>query len=139
MGWFEEPLPADDVAGHERLAASTTVPADEGGLLQQLTKRLVESALKGEVTELVEAADEKQSNKTIAPQRAGLACSDELGGLPNQATSPGVLASLICSRRAAAKLRSMVAAGSANGAGQSVEDQIHAAVARVQPWVEGTE
>jgi L-alanine-DL-glutamate epimerase-like enolase superfamily enzyme len=26
IGWFEEPLPADDVAGHERLARATTVP-----------------------------------------------------------------------------------------------------------------
>ena len=28
--WFEEPLPADDVAGHERLARSTTVPIAVG-------------------------------------------------------------------------------------------------------------
>ncbi|CAM5630537.1 MULTISPECIES: mandelate racemase/muconate lactonizing enzyme family protein [Streptomyces] len=30
VGWFEEPLPADDVAGHARLAASTTVPVAVG-------------------------------------------------------------------------------------------------------------
>lgn len=30
VGWFEEPLPAGDVAGHERLAAATTVPVAVG-------------------------------------------------------------------------------------------------------------
>ncbi|MFB7497196.1 mandelate racemase/muconate lactonizing enzyme family protein [Streptomyces sp. NPDC056161] len=30
VSWFEEPLPADDVAGHERLAASTAVPVAVG-------------------------------------------------------------------------------------------------------------
>jgi L-alanine-DL-glutamate epimerase-like enolase superfamily enzyme len=28
--WFEEPLPADDIAGHQRLAASTAVPVAVG-------------------------------------------------------------------------------------------------------------
>ncbi len=28
--WFEEPLPADDVAGHERLAATTSIPVAVG-------------------------------------------------------------------------------------------------------------
>ena len=30
LGWFEEPLPADDLAGHERLAATTTLPIAVG-------------------------------------------------------------------------------------------------------------
>ncbi|WP_281155367.1 MFS transporter [Streptomyces sp. HYC2] len=30
VGWFEEPLPAGDAAGHERLAAATTVPVAVG-------------------------------------------------------------------------------------------------------------
>ncbi|WP_028933354.1 mandelate racemase/muconate lactonizing enzyme family protein [Pseudonocardia spinosispora] len=30
VAWFEEPLPADDVAGHERLAASTRIPVAVG-------------------------------------------------------------------------------------------------------------
>ncbi|MFD4941365.1 mandelate racemase/muconate lactonizing enzyme family protein [Streptomyces sp. NPDC058239] len=30
IAWFEEPLPAEDVAGHERLARSTTVPVAVG-------------------------------------------------------------------------------------------------------------
>ena len=30
LGWFEEPLPADDVAGHVRLAASTHLPIAVG-------------------------------------------------------------------------------------------------------------
>lgn len=30
LAWFEEPLPAEDVAGHERLAAATTIPIAVG-------------------------------------------------------------------------------------------------------------
>lgn len=30
IGWFEEPLPADDLAGHERLAQSTSIPIAVG-------------------------------------------------------------------------------------------------------------
>jgi L-alanine-DL-glutamate epimerase-like enolase superfamily enzyme len=30
LAWFEEPVPADDVAGHARLAASTTIPVAVG-------------------------------------------------------------------------------------------------------------
>lgn len=30
LGWFEEPLPAEDVAGHERLARSTSIPIAVG-------------------------------------------------------------------------------------------------------------
>ncbi|MDN4614049.1 mandelate racemase/muconate lactonizing enzyme family protein [Leifsonia sp. F6_8S_P_1B] len=30
IGWFEEPLPAEDVAGHRRLAASTSIPVAVG-------------------------------------------------------------------------------------------------------------
>lgn len=30
LGWLEEPLPADDVAGHERLARSTSIPIAVG-------------------------------------------------------------------------------------------------------------
>ncbi|MBP2472013.1 L-alanine-DL-glutamate epimerase-like enolase superfamily enzyme [Crossiella equi] len=30
LGWLEEPLPADDVAGHQRLAAATSIPVAVG-------------------------------------------------------------------------------------------------------------
>jgi L-alanine-DL-glutamate epimerase-like enolase superfamily enzyme len=30
IGWFEEPLPADDLSGHGRLSASTTIPIAVG-------------------------------------------------------------------------------------------------------------
>ncbi|WP_255950236.1 mandelate racemase/muconate lactonizing enzyme family protein [Streptomyces odontomachi] len=36
VGWFEEPLPADDVAGHERLAASTAIPVAVGESMYSL-------------------------------------------------------------------------------------------------------
>jgi L-alanine-DL-glutamate epimerase-like enolase superfamily enzyme len=36
IGWFEEPLPADDVDGHVRLAASTTIPIAVGESLYSL-------------------------------------------------------------------------------------------------------
>lgn len=36
LGWFEEPLPADDVAGHARLAASTTLPIAVGESLYSI-------------------------------------------------------------------------------------------------------
>jgi len=34
--WFEEPLPADDITGHQRLAASTTIPIAVGESLYSL-------------------------------------------------------------------------------------------------------
>lgn len=36
VAWFEEPLPADDVAGHERLAASTAIPVAVGESIYSL-------------------------------------------------------------------------------------------------------
>jgi L-alanine-DL-glutamate epimerase-like enolase superfamily enzyme len=36
LGWFEEPLPADDVSGHARLAASTTIPVAVGESLYSI-------------------------------------------------------------------------------------------------------
>ena len=36
LGWFEEPLPADDVAGHVRLAASTHLPIAVGESLYSI-------------------------------------------------------------------------------------------------------
>ncbi|MEU2250436.1 mandelate racemase/muconate lactonizing enzyme family protein [Streptomyces sp. NPDC019224] len=36
IGWLEEPLPADDVAGHERLAASTSIPVAVGESMYSL-------------------------------------------------------------------------------------------------------
>jgi L-alanine-DL-glutamate epimerase-like enolase superfamily enzyme len=36
LGWFEEPLPADDVSGHVRLAASTSIPIAVGESLYSL-------------------------------------------------------------------------------------------------------
>lgn len=36
LGWFEEPLPADDVAGHRRLAASTSIPIAVGESLYSI-------------------------------------------------------------------------------------------------------
>lgn len=37
IGWFEEPLPADDIDGHVRLAASTSVPIAVGESLYSLS------------------------------------------------------------------------------------------------------
>jgi L-alanine-DL-glutamate epimerase-like enolase superfamily enzyme len=37
IGWFEEPMPADDVVGHERLAASTSIPVAVGESIYSLT------------------------------------------------------------------------------------------------------
>jgi L-alanine-DL-glutamate epimerase-like enolase superfamily enzyme len=37
IGWFEEPMPADDVVGHERLAASTSIPVAVGESMYSLT------------------------------------------------------------------------------------------------------
>jgi L-alanine-DL-glutamate epimerase-like enolase superfamily enzyme len=37
IGWFEEPLPADDVDGHARLAAATTIPVAVGESLYSLS------------------------------------------------------------------------------------------------------
>lgn len=36
LGWFEEPLPADDVSGHARLAASTSIPVAVGESLYSI-------------------------------------------------------------------------------------------------------
>lgn len=36
LGWFEEPLPADDVAGHVRLAQSTSIPVAVGESMYSL-------------------------------------------------------------------------------------------------------
>ncbi|MEO3819152.1 mandelate racemase/muconate lactonizing enzyme family protein [Plantactinospora sp. B24E8] len=36
--WFEEPLPADDVAGHQALAAATTIPVAVGESLYSVTQ-----------------------------------------------------------------------------------------------------
>ncbi|SDT28975.1 mandelate racemase/muconate lactonizing enzyme family protein [Microlunatus soli] len=36
LGWFEEPLPADDVSGHVRLAASTSIPVAVGESLYSI-------------------------------------------------------------------------------------------------------
>lgn len=36
LAWFEEPLPADDVVGHARLAASTTIPIAVGESIYSL-------------------------------------------------------------------------------------------------------
>jgi L-alanine-DL-glutamate epimerase-like enolase superfamily enzyme len=36
VGWLEEPLPAEDVAGHERLAASTSIPVAVGESMYSL-------------------------------------------------------------------------------------------------------
>jgi L-alanine-DL-glutamate epimerase-like enolase superfamily enzyme len=36
LGWFEEPLPADDVSGHVALAASTTIPVAVGESLYSI-------------------------------------------------------------------------------------------------------
>ncbi|MGN8048965.1 mandelate racemase/muconate lactonizing enzyme family protein [Curtobacterium sp. 22159] len=36
LGWFEEPLPADDLAGHERLVAATTIPVAVGESLSSI-------------------------------------------------------------------------------------------------------
>ena len=37
IGWFEEPLPADDVDGHARLSAATTIPVAVGESLYSLS------------------------------------------------------------------------------------------------------
>jgi L-alanine-DL-glutamate epimerase-like enolase superfamily enzyme len=37
LAWFEEPLPADDVAGHARLARHTTIPIAAGESLYSIT------------------------------------------------------------------------------------------------------
>ncbi|QDP98407.1 mandelate racemase/muconate lactonizing enzyme family protein [Microlunatus elymi] len=36
LGWFEEPLPADDVGGHARLAAATSIPVAVGESLYSI-------------------------------------------------------------------------------------------------------
>lgn len=36
IAWFEEPLPAEDVAGHERLAAATSIPVAVGESMYSL-------------------------------------------------------------------------------------------------------
>ena len=38
IGWFEEPLPADDIAGHAQLAAHTSVPIAVGESLYSLSQ-----------------------------------------------------------------------------------------------------
>jgi L-alanine-DL-glutamate epimerase-like enolase superfamily enzyme len=38
LAWFEEPLPADDVAGHRRLAAATTIPVAVGESLYSVAQ-----------------------------------------------------------------------------------------------------
>lgn len=38
IGWFEEPLPADDVVGHERLADSTSIPIAVGESMYSFTQ-----------------------------------------------------------------------------------------------------
>jgi L-alanine-DL-glutamate epimerase-like enolase superfamily enzyme len=38
LSWFEEPLPADDVAGHEALARSTTIPVAVGESLYSVAQ-----------------------------------------------------------------------------------------------------
>lgn len=37
IGWFEEPLPADDVVGHKRLAESTSIPIAVGESIYSVT------------------------------------------------------------------------------------------------------
>jgi hypothetical protein len=71
--------PIEESVGRAQ-AEGLQLTGEKGGLPQQLTKRLLEPALKGEVSELVEAADEKQLNKTIARYgRVDLLCIDDLG------------------------------------------------------------
>ncbi|GAA2787793.1 mandelate racemase/muconate lactonizing enzyme family protein [Crossiella cryophila] len=38
LGWLEEPLPADDLAGHERLAAATSIPIAVGESLYSIAQ-----------------------------------------------------------------------------------------------------